>query len=84
VASNSFISVNHFLPALRLRTIILETTLPFAEILQLPAKTEVAGSFIQGATTVLCTLLIALYLVFQQWRQRKLIGTELWQGDKNN
>lgn len=36
---------------------------------------------IQGATTVLCTILISLYLIVHQRKQRKLIGMELSRTD---
>ncbi|KAF7762320.1 hypothetical protein Agabi119p4_8913 [Agaricus bisporus var. burnettii] len=65
----------HSLPALDLRTIILQTTLPVADVLRLDRKAELAKVVIQGTTTILCTVLISLFLTqFQHWRQRKLIG----------
>ncbi|EKM75863.1 hypothetical protein AGABI1DRAFT_131770 [Agaricus bisporus var. burnettii JB137-S8] len=62
------------LAALDLRTIILQTTLPVADVLRLDRKAELAKVAIQGTTTILCTVLISLFLTFQHWRQRKLIG----------
>jgi hypothetical protein len=58
---------------LALRTIVLDTIISLAKDVPLDTidRVEVA---IQGATTVLCTMLISLYLIFKQWQQRKLIG----------
>jgi hypothetical protein len=56
---------------------ILSATLPLAKLLQLDSKTEIAANAIQGATTILCTMLISLYLIFKQWQQGKLIGMEM-------
>jgi hypothetical protein len=64
-----------------LRSIILRTTLPIAEVLQLDDRADKAQMAIQGATTLFCTMSISLYLIFKQWQQRKLIGkliTQVW------
>jgi hypothetical protein len=73
---HSINEMTHILLGLRLRTVVLDFTLNFAELVQLDTKTQKAESAIQGATTILCTVLISLYLIFKQWQQRKLIGME--------
>jgi hypothetical protein len=60
-----------------LRTIILEATLPPAELVRLDSKTELSKFVIQGVVTIFCTLSISLYLIFRHWYQRKLIGKEI-------
>jgi hypothetical protein len=39
-------------------------------------ETNQAERALQGANTMLCTMLICGYLIFKQWEQRKLIGME--------
>ncbi|KAF7762323.1 hypothetical protein Agabi119p4_8916 [Agaricus bisporus var. burnettii] len=63
------------LVALNLKTVVSAITIAYTEISQVDSKTQVAQSAIQGTTTVLCTVLISLYLVYQHWRHRALIGT---------
>jgi hypothetical protein len=72
-----FYEINRIFLVLELRTLILEVTLPFAEILLLDSETQLAEAAVQGTTTIFCTTLISVYLVFQQRQQRKLIGMEL-------
>jgi hypothetical protein len=74
--TSAFYEIIHTLPVLKLRTIILQTTLPFAEYIRQQGKTDIVEAAMQGTTTILCTMLISLYLVFKQWQQRKLMGRE--------
>ncbi|XP_006455506.1 hypothetical protein AGABI2DRAFT_121424 [Agaricus bisporus var. bisporus H97] len=60
--------------ALTFRTIILEIKLPVAEVMVADHTTSIVEFAFQGATTLLCTALISAYLVYQHWRQKKLIG----------
>ncbi|XP_006455509.1 hypothetical protein AGABI2DRAFT_121427 [Agaricus bisporus var. bisporus H97] len=60
--------------ALVLRTIVLNATLPITGVSLLDTKTQLAELPIQAATTILCTVLISVYLTYEHWRQRKLIG----------
>jgi hypothetical protein len=76
--------MSHTLLGLKLRSSILEATRSISEVLQVDRKTAVVETAFQGATTVLCTLLISLYLIFKQWQQRKLIGMEIIQIGENN
>jgi multisubunit Na+/H+ antiporter MnhC subunit len=51
---------------------------------QMNTKTARAANFaIQGATTVLCTMLISLYLIYKARQYRKLIGMETGQSISN-
>jgi multisubunit Na+/H+ antiporter MnhC subunit len=61
---------------MRLRSIVFKSTLPLDEALRRDVKPEIAEIVIQGSITILCTVLISLYLIFNQRQQRKLIGME--------
>ncbi|XP_006455455.1 hypothetical protein AGABI2DRAFT_121383 [Agaricus bisporus var. bisporus H97] len=60
--------------ALYLKTIILVTTLSAVENSRLGTKTQLVQQAIQVVITILCTMLISLYLVYQHLWQRKLLG----------
>jgi hypothetical protein len=81
---DSFCQGTHIPPALDLRTIIFDSTLTEAETLQVDAKAEIGGIAIQATITMLCTMLISLYLIFRHWHQRKLIGKKIWLISINN
>jgi hypothetical protein len=66
--------INHALLALALASIIIDTTLPTEQVVKLEVKAETMSLAAQGATTILCTILISGYLIFKQWQQRRLIG----------
>jgi hypothetical protein len=72
-----FDQISHTLPALDLRTVIFDATLTTAETVRLDSKAEVAEIAIQATITMLCTVLISLYLIFRHLRQRKLIGKKI-------
>ncbi|EKM75912.1 hypothetical protein AGABI1DRAFT_131811 [Agaricus bisporus var. burnettii JB137-S8] len=59
---------------LTLKTIILATTLSVAENIRLGTKTQLVQQAIQVVITILCTMLISLYLVYQHLWQRNLLG----------
>ncbi|KAF7776616.1 hypothetical protein Agabi119p4_5009 [Agaricus bisporus var. burnettii] len=60
--------------ALQWRTVVLESTLPIQEAFKLDGKSNTAENALQGATTMLCTILISGYLIYQRRRHSKLIG----------
>jgi hypothetical protein len=64
--------------------VILESNLPILKALEVDNKTQQVGMANQAATTILCTMLISLYLIFKQWQQRKLIGMKITEGGENN
>jgi hypothetical protein len=56
--------------------VVFEIALTSDKLVPLDLKEQLAETIIQGTTTLLCTILISLYLIFKQWQQRKLIGME--------
>jgi hypothetical protein len=64
--------------------VILESNLPFPKVLKVDNKTEQVAMANQAATTIFCTMLISLYLIFKQWQQRKLIGMKITEGAESN
>lgn len=79
-----FYKINHILPGLFLRTLVLEGTQPVAELPILDQKPELIEFALQAAVTILSSMSISLYLVFQHRRQRKLIGREISRICANN
>jgi hypothetical protein len=57
-----------------MRAVILKTIVSPTEAARLDSKTEIVASVVQGVATVLCTMMISLYLVFERRRQEKLTG----------
>ncbi|KAF7762013.1 hypothetical protein Agabi119p4_10005 [Agaricus bisporus var. burnettii] len=60
--------------ALRIRTVVLDLTLPIQNLANQDTKAHTAESALQATITILPTILIAGFLIFQSWRQRKLLG----------
>ncbi|KAF7776620.1 hypothetical protein Agabi119p4_5013 [Agaricus bisporus var. burnettii] len=60
--------------ALQWRTLVLIITLPAEKVFELDSKTNSAENALQGATTMLCTVLISGFLIFQRRRNNKTIG----------
>ncbi|KAF7760981.1 hypothetical protein Agabi119p4_10390 [Agaricus bisporus var. burnettii] len=60
--------------ALRIRTIFLDITLPSTEISSQEMKPQTAEYALQAIITILPTILIAGFLIFESQRQKKLIG----------